>query len=210
MAAKTYYYARVSSKDQSLVRQIEAFKADGADDRDIVMEKQSGKNMNRPAYQAMKTQMLRPGDTLVIKSLDRLGRNKNQIKNELEYYRQNHIRVRILDLPTTNVKPALGQEAVIDLVNTLLIEVVSYMAEQERANIRQRQAEGIAIAKAQGKYKGRQPKKFDEKQFSDLYNQYMTRKITKAEMAKQLGVSRATLNRHLQKRGLMPKKQVDT
>ncbi len=175
MASKTYYYARVSSNSQSLARQIEAFKEDGADERDIVTEKQSGKNMDRPAYQAMKTQMLRPGDTLVIKSLDRLGRNKNQIKDELNYYRQNQIRVRILDLPTTNIKPAPGQEAVIDLVNTLLIEVLSYMAEQERANIRQRQAEGIAIAKAEGKYRGRQPKKFDEDEFMKLYEQYRTR-----------------------------------
>lgn len=205
MGAKTYYYARVSSKDQNLARQIEAFKADGADDHDIVTEKQSGKDMDRPAYQAMKTQMLRPGDTLVVKSLDRLGRNKNQIKDELEYYRKNDIRVRVLDLPTTNIKPAPGQEAVVDLVNSLLIEVMSYMAEQERMNIRQRQAEGIAIAKAQGKYKGRQPKKLDEDQFNDLYHQYMTRQITKCEMAESLGISRMTLNRHLQKRGLMPK-----
>lgn len=206
MASKTYYYARVSSNSQSLARQIEAFKEDGADERDIVTEKQSGKNMDRPAYQAMKTQMLRPGDTLVIKSLDRLGRNKNQIKNELEYYRQNQIRVRILDLPTTNIKPAPGQEAVIDLVNTLLIEVLSYMAEQERANIRQRQAEGIAIAKAEGKYRGRQPKKFDEDEFMKLYEQYRTRQITKKVMAEKLHVSKTTLNRHLRKRGLMPGK----
>ena len=70
-------------------------------------------------------------------------------KDQLEYYRKNKIRVRILDLPTTNIKPMPGQEAMIDLINNLLIEVLSYMAEQERLNIRQRQAEGIAIAKAQ-------------------------------------------------------------
>lgn len=202
MGTKTFYYARVSSKDQHLARQIEAFRKDGADDRDIISDKQSGKDMNRPAYQALKNQILRPGDTLVVKSLDRLGRNKEQIKDELEYYRRNKIRVRILDLPTTNIKPIPGQEAMVDLINNLLIEVLSYMAEQERINIRQRQAEGIAIAKAQGKYKGRQPKKFEEAEFQSLYKQYMTRAITKREMAEKLHVSRTTLDRHLQKRGL--------
>jgi DNA invertase Pin-like site-specific DNA recombinase len=203
MQTKTFYYARVSSNSQNLARQIEAFKADGANDRDIITEKQSCKNMNHPAYQALKTQMLRPGDTLVVKSLDRLGRNKAQIKDELEYYRKNHIRVRILDLPTTNIKAAPGQEAVVDLVNNLLIEVLSYMAEQERINIRQRQAEGIAIAKAQGKYKERQPKRLDDSKFKTLYEQYRTRQISKTEMAKQLNISRTTLNRHLRSLGLM-------
>lgn len=203
MTAKTFYYARVSSRSQSLSRQIEAFKADGADERDIITEKASGKDMDRPAYQALKTQMLRSGDTLVIKSLDRLGRNKQQIKDELEYYRRHSIRVRILDLPTTNVKPAPGQEAVVELVNDLLIEVLAYVAEQERENLRRRQAEGIAIAKEQGKYKGRQEIQFDEEQFADLYEKYRTRRITKKEMAEQLHIARSTLDKHLKKRGLM-------
>lgn len=206
MESKTFYYARVSSDSQNLSRQIEAFKADGADDRDIITEKRSGKDMDRPAYQAMKTHMLRPGDTLVVKSLDRLGRNKKQIKEELEYYRSNGIRVRILDLPTTNIKVSPGQEPILELVNNLLIEVLAYVAEQERLNIRQRQAEGIALAKAQGKYKGRQPKKFDETEFMSLYEQYHTRQITKKAMAERLGLSKTTLDRHLRKRGLMAPK----
>ena len=149
MAAKTYYYARVSSDGQNLSRQLEAFKADGADDdRYIIKEKQTGRDFERPAYQAMKTQMLREGDTLVVTSLDRLGRNKSGIKEELEYYKKHDIRVRILDLPTSNVSVGEGQEWILDMVNNVIIEVLASIAEQERITIRKRQAEGIAIAKS--------------------------------------------------------------
>ena len=157
MAAKTYYYARVSSDGQNLSRQVEAFKADGADDdRYIIKEKQTGRDFERPAYQAMKTQMLREGDTLVVTSLDRLGRNKSGIKEELEYYKKHDIRVRILDLPTSNVSVGEGQEWILDMVNNVIIEVLASIAEQERITIRKRQAEGIAIAKAEEKLLGEQ------------------------------------------------------
>ena len=96
MESRTIYYARVSSNQQNLDRQIEAFKALGADDRDIITDKESGKDTNRSGYQAMKTLLLRRGDTLVVKSLDRLSRNKMDIKNELEYYKKHGIRVKIL------------------------------------------------------------------------------------------------------------------
>lgn len=205
MAAKTYYYARVSSASQNLARQIEAFHNDGADDHDIITEKKSGKDMDRPEYQAMKQHMLRPGDTLVVMSLDRLGRNKQSIKDELDYYRKNDIRVRILDIPTSNFKPAPGQEWILDMVNNIIIEVLASQAEQERLTIRKRQAEGIAIAKAEGKYKGRQPKHIDEKLFRSLYNEFLMRKINKTEMAKQLGIARPTLDHILRQRGMMTK-----
>lgn len=205
MAAKTYYYARVSSASQNLARQIEAFHNDGADDHDIITEKKSGKDMDRPEYQAMKQHMLRPGDTLVVMSLDRLGRNKQSIKDELDYYRKNDIRVRILDIPTSNFKPAPGQEWILDMVNNIIIEVLASQAEQERLTIRKRQAEGIAIAKAEGKYKGRQPRKIDEVLFNTLYNDFLMRKISKTELAKRLNMTRPTLDRILKKRGLMKK-----
>lgn len=202
MDKRTYYYARVSSKSQNLARQIEAFKKDGANDHDIITEQQSGKNMDRPEYQAMKTHMLRSGDTLVVMSLDRLGRNKEVIKEELRYYKEHHIRVRILDLPTTNIHVPQNQEWVIDVVNNILIEVLSAMAEQERLTIRKRQAEGIAIAKKEGKYKGKPPLKIDEDKLHHLFNDYKIRKITKVKMAKELGISRPTLNRVLDRYGL--------
>lgn len=202
MDKRTYYYARVSSKSQNLARQIEAFKKDGANDHDIITEQQSGKNMDRPEYQAMKMHMLRPGDTLVVMSLDRLGRNKEAIKEELRYYKEHHIRVRILDLPTTNINVPQNQEWVIDVVNNILIEVLSAMAEQERLTIRKRQAEGIAIAKKAGKYKGKPPLKIDEDKLCKLFDDYKGRKITKVKMAKELGISRPTLNRVLDRYGL--------
>ena len=84
MDSRTYYYARVSTKDQNLDRQISAFKALGATEREIITDKESGKNLDRSGYQALKNTILRRGDTLVIKSLDRLSRSKNDIHNELQ------------------------------------------------------------------------------------------------------------------------------
>ncbi len=199
MASKTYYYARVSSTSQNLARQIEAFKTDGADDYDIITEKKFGKDMNRLEYQAMKQHMLCNGDMLVVMSLDILGQNKQTIKDELEYFKNHNIRVRILDLPTSNFNPDKGQEWVLDKFRDILIEVLSSQAEQERCLIKKRQAEGIAIAKAEGKFKGRQPMKIDENKVKDLYKQYMSREITKVKMAQELGISRPTLNKLIAK-----------
>lgn len=94
MNSRTYYYARVSSKEQNLDRQIAAFISLGADERDIITDKESGKNLNRAGYQALKNAMLRRGDTLVIKSLDRLSRNKTDIKSKLQYFKDNGILVQ--------------------------------------------------------------------------------------------------------------------
>ena len=156
--------------------------------------------MDRPEYQALKNHMLRPGDTLVVMSLDRLGRNKKAIKDELEYFKNHDIRVRILDIPTSNFHPEPGQEWIIDMVNNILIEVLASQAEQERLTIRKRQAEGIAIAKAEGKYKGGQQKEIDEEKLNLLYKQYMSRKISKSKMASELGVRRATMDKILERR----------
>ena len=130
MENRTFYYARVSSQDQHLDRQIAAFKQLGAQDRDIVTDKQSGKDLDRAGYQALKTTMLRPGDTLVIKSLDRLSRNKQDIKTELEYFRSHKIRVKVLDLPTTMMELPEGQAWIFEMVNNILIEVLGTIAQQ--------------------------------------------------------------------------------
>lgn len=101
--SRTYYYARVSARDQKLDRQLAAFKTLGAKDREIVTDKESGKDLERPGYQALKTTILRPGDTLVIKSLDRLSRSKTDIRNELQWFKDNSIRLKVIDLPTTMI-----------------------------------------------------------------------------------------------------------
>lgn len=179
MATKTYYYARVSSNNQNLDRQIERFKELGADDRDIITEKKSGKNIDdREAYKAMRNQLLRQGDTLVISSIDRLGRNKNDIKNELEYYKENDIRVKILDIPTSMIDFPDNQEWIRDMVNNILIEVLGSMAEQERENIRKRQAEGIAAAKKQGNVKFGRPKVEKPNNWNDVVAKLNANEIT--------------------------------
>ena len=152
MENRTYYYARVSTKEQNLDRQLNAFRQLGATDRDIVTDKESGKNLDRSGYQALKTTILRQGDTLVIKSLDRLSRNKGDIRAELQYFKEHGIRVKIIDLPTTMTDFPIGQEWVLEMVNNILIEVLGTIAEQERTTIRQRQREGIESARSKGKH----------------------------------------------------------
>lgn len=157
MSSKTYYYARVSSTDQALDRQLEAFCSLGADERDIITDKQSGKNLERAGYMALKSTMLRPDDTLVIKSLDRLSRNKMDIKNELQYFKDNNIRLKVIDLPTTMLDLPPEQAWVMDMVNNILIEVLSSIAEQEYHTIHKRQMEGIKAAKNNNVRFGRPP-----------------------------------------------------
>lgn len=152
---KTFYYARVSTQDQNLARQLETFHALGADDREIITDKESGKNLDRPGYQALKATVLRLDDVLIVKSLDRLSRSKTDIHDELRWLKENGIRLKVIDLPTTMMDLPEGQEWVFEMVNNILIEVLGTIAEQERLTIRQRQREGIQAAKACGKHLGR-------------------------------------------------------
>lgn len=177
MDSRTFYYARVSSKDQNLDRQLAAFKELGANDRDIITDKESGKDLNRVGYQALKNGMLRQGDTLVIKSLDRLSRSKRDIKAELEWFKDNNIRLKVIDLPTTMMDLPEGQEWVFEMVNNILIEVLGTIAEQERATIKSRQAEGITAAKAKGVKFGRPALQFPAN-WNEVYTQWKNGEIT--------------------------------
>lgn len=188
---KTFYYARVSTREQNLDRQLEAFKALGADEREIVTDKESGKNLDRPGYQALKTAMLRPGDTLVVKSLDRLSRSKADIRNELEYFKANGIRLKVIDLPTTMMELPAGQEWVFEMVNNILIEVLGTIAEQERETIRRRQREGIDAAKAKGKHLGR-PAAVRPENWDAVIADWRAGRITAREAMKLLGMKRTT------------------
>lgn len=194
MDNKTFYYARVSSREQNLDRQIEAFKKLGADEREIICDKESGKNLDRTGYQALKTTMLRSGDTLIIKSLDRLSRNKADIKNELQYFKDNNIRLKVIDLPTTMMDLPKGQEWVFDMVNNILIEVLGTIAEQERQTIRKRQREGIDAAKAKGKHLGR-PKLELPDNYDEVINLWQNNEITARQAMKMLGVSKSVFYR---------------
>ena len=177
MDSRTYYYARVSSKEQNLDRQIAAFQALGAQEREIITDKESGKNLDRAGYQALKNTILRRGDTLVVKSLDRLSRNKTDIKNELQYFKDNGIRLKVIDLPTTMMDLPKGQEWVFEMVNNILIEVLGTIAEQERETIRKRQAEGIEAAKQKGKKLGRPALAFPDN-WQSVYDSWQSGEIT--------------------------------
>ena len=198
MDNRTFYYARVSSKDQNLDRQLAAFKALGADERDIITDKESGKDFNRAGYQALKNGMLRQGDTLVIKSLDRLSRNKRDIKTELEWFKDNNIRLKVIDLPTTMMDLPEGQEWVFEMVNNILIEVLGTIAEQERATIKSRQAEGINIAKAKGVKFGRPALQFPAN-WNEVYTQWKNGEITAKVAMEKTGTKRTSFYKLVKK-----------
>ena len=174
MENRTYFYARVSSKE-----------------RNIITDKESGKNLNRPGYQALKSTILRKGDTLVIKSLDRLSRNKTDITNELQYFRDNNIRLKVIDLPTTMADLPEGQEWVFEMVNNILIEVLGTIAEQERETIKQRQAEGIAAAKENGKKLGRPALQFPSN-WDEVYTSWKAGAITAKVAMEQTNTKRTS------------------
>lgn len=188
MDSRTYYYARVSSKDQNLDRQLAAFAAMGAQERDI--DRQKSGRLDRSGYKALKTAMLRRGDTLVIKSLDRLSRNKGDIKKNWNFSK-NGIRLKVLDLPTTMIELPEGQEWVFDMVNNILIEVLVSIAQQERETIKKCQAEGIAAAKEKGKHLGR-PALIYPENWNEVYTAWKTGQITAKTAMERTGLKRTS------------------
>ena len=138
-----YFSARVSSKDQNLARQIAEAKKYGVPEENIFCDKITGRKKDRPEYDRMKT-LLQRGDEVYFKELDRIGRDKLLIKEELEWFKDNGIIVRVLDVPTTLMELPKGQEWVFEMVNNILIEVLGTIAEQEWKKTKQRREEGIA------------------------------------------------------------------
>lgn len=191
MKSKTYYYARVSTKEQNLDRQLAAFRELGADERDIICDKESGKDLDRPGYRMLRDYMLRPGDTLVIKSLDRLSRRKEDIKNELRHFHDMGVRVKIIDLPTSMIEVPAGQEWVLDMVNNILIEVLGTIAEQERETTLKRQAEGIAAAREKGVDFGR-PKIEYPSDWAQVYVAWKSGGISARMAMERLGLKKTT------------------
>lgn len=151
----TWGYARISSMTQHEDRQIKKLKEFGVEERNIIVDKESGKNLERDGYQLLKTKLLRAGDTLVIKELDRLGRKKSDIKRELEEFKAMNIRVKILDIPTTLVDFKEETQWIQEMITNILIEVLGGFAEEERKKILKRQREGIDVALEKGVKFGR-------------------------------------------------------
>ena len=165
----------------------------------IVTDKQSGKDLNRPGYQALKGCFgLRAGDTLYIMSLDRLSRSKADIKGELQWFKEHDVRLMVLDLPTSMIQVPEGQEWITEMINNILIEVLSSMAEQERLNIIRRQRQGIDAAKAKGKHLGRP---FIElpKNTEVVLELWKNKKIGTFDACKKLGISKTTFYRTIQR-----------
>ncbi|GIP25405.1 DNA recombinase [Paenibacillus sp. J23TS9] len=196
MSTKTFAYIRVSTKDQNPDRQIHEMIQLGISERDIFIEKESGKNFDRPQYQALK-QCLRHGDLLYIKSIDRFGRNSKEIKREWEHITQEiKADIKVLDMPlldTTQHKDTLGT-----FVSDLVLQVLSFVAERERENIKQRQAEGISVAKAKGKHLGRPQMNWEsltreQKATLELnYSKWQDKEITAVQFMEMLRLRKNT------------------
>ena len=190
MKPKTYGYVRVSTREQNEARQVIALEEFGVDE--IMMDKQSGKDFNRPQYQLL-IAALSPGDVLVIKSIDRLGRNYEEI---LEQWRiitkEKQAAIVVLDMPlldTRNSRDLTGT-----LIADIVLQLLRYMAQLEREFILQRQAEGIAAAKRRGVHFGREPMERPSAYYS-VYQEWKTGKLSARAAAKTLGISHTTFLR---------------
>ncbi|MGH1323557.1 recombinase family protein [Bacillus pretiosus] len=188
--AISFGYIRVSSQDQHLDRQYKALEPYVTDTKYIYSDKASGKDFERDGFQNM-LKAMRAGDTLYIKSIDRLGRNKAQIKEYLEYFKREKIRVKIIDLPTTMTDVPAGQDWVIDMINNIIIEVYTSIAEQERRTIKERQREGIDAAKEKGKHLGRPVMELPV-DWDRLYSDWKEKKIMAVEFMAAVNMKKAT------------------
>ncbi|MBN8049155.1 recombinase family protein [Paraclostridium bifermentans] len=193
---RKFFYARISTKDQTLERQIVEAKKLGIDESYIFLEVASGKDFKRPEYQLLK-RMLREGDVLYIKSLDRLGRNKQMILDEWnELVKVKKVDIVILDMPlldTTKYKDMNGLE---NLISDIILQLLSYMAEDERLRTKERQREGIKIAREKGIKFGRRKIDPGEK-FEEVYQEWKSGKITAVKAMEILGLKSNTFYRRV-------------
>ena len=189
---KTYGYVRVSTREQNEARQFIAMEAFGVIPENIFLDKQSGKDFNRPKYK-MLLAMLQKEDVLVVKSIDRLGRNYEEI---LEQWRiitkEKQAAIVVLDMPLLDTRGSRGLMGT--LIADIVLQLLSYVAETERAFIRQRQAEGIAAAKARGQRFGPKPRERGT-EFEELKHQWLNGDISARTAAKRLSVSHNTFIR---------------
>lgn len=189
MSEKTYGYIRVSTKEQNDDRQRIAMQEFGVLEKQIYLDKQSGKNFERPAYQRL-IKKLKPGDTLVIKSIDRLGRNYNEILEQWRFItKEKRVGVVVLDMPLLDTRQ--GRDLTGTLIADIVLQLLSYVAETERQFIRQRQAEGIAAAKARGVRFGRRPM-VRPVEYENITQRWKNGELSARAAAAQLGVAHKT------------------
>ena len=185
--SKMFGYARVSSKDQNPDRQIEAFKGIGIDERDIFLDKESGKDFNRDSYQTM-IRVLRDGDVVFVSSIDRLGRDYNEISKQWATITQEiKADIVVMDMPLLDTrnkdKDLTGQ-----LIGDIVLKLLSYVAEVERRDIKERQRQGIEEAKKRGVYTGRKPIDIDIKAFEIVYGEVVRKERTNKYAMQKLGL----------------------
>ncbi|MDO4267228.1 MAG: recombinase family protein [Eubacteriales bacterium] len=193
MTGKTYGYIRVSTKEQNEDRQRIALREFPVQDRYIYMDKLSGKDFNRPRYRALMDR-IKAGDLLVVKSIDRLGRNYDEILLQWRIItKEKQADIVILDMPLLDTRKS-GKDLTGTFVADLVLQILSYVAQTERENIHQRQMEGIAAARLRGVRFGR-PRKTVPEQFWQLKTQWELRQISSREAAKRLEIAQDTFLR---------------
>ncbi|AGK96691.1 recombinase family protein [Clostridium pasteurianum] len=193
---RSFFYARVSSKDQSLERQLVTAKELGIENEYIFIEKASGKDFKRPEYQLMK-RMLREEDILYIKSLDRLGRNKQMILDEWrELTRDKKINIVVWDMPLLDTRKYKDMNGLENLISDLILQLLSYMAEDERKRIKERQEEGIKAAIKKGVKLGRRKTPIDEN-FKTVYARWKRGEITAVEAMELVSMKSNTFYRRV-------------
>lgn len=192
-----YGYARVSSRDQNIDRQIIALKEVGVEEENIFIDKQSGKDFNRPSYQEL-LETIKTGDMVIIKSIDRLGRNYSEILEQWRIITKVlNVDIKVIDMPLLDT--SYGDGTLNNFIADLVLQILSFQAEQERICIKQRQAEGIAAAKQKGVKFGR-PRKQLPSNFEDLYSRYLNNEPVDRLSKDCKGLSKSTLRLRLQER----------
>ena len=187
MGSLIYGYIRVSAKDQNAARQLIAIKEYGISDKNIFIEKMSGKDFERPVYRKL-IERLKPGDTLVVKSLDRIGRNYDAVLDEWRYLtRDLKVGIVVLDIPLLDTRQK-KKDLTASFIADMVLQILSYISETERVFMKQRQAEGIAAAKARGVRFGRLPKERPAL-FSEYKNKWKNGEVSAREAGRVLGVS---------------------
>lgn len=189
MNGQLYGYIRVSTIDQNEDRQVIALKAKQVPEQNIYMDKQSGKDFNRPQYKKL-VKRLKPGDLLYILSIDRLGRNYEEIQNQWRILtKELGVDICVIDMPLLDTRN--GKDLMGTFIADLVLQILSFVAQSERENIRKRQAQGIAAAKARGVRFGRPPKPLPEN-YHSAYQRWKSGKITGTAAAKECGMPLST------------------
>ncbi len=189
---KTYGYIRVSTKEQNEDRQLIAMREFGVAEENIILDKQSGKNFDRPGYKRLMRE-LKAGDTLIIKSIDRLGRNYEEILEQWrDITKDKQVAIVVLDMPLLDTRQ--GRDLTGVLIADIVLQLLSYVAQTEREFNRQRQAEGIAAAKAKGVHFGRNFKDRGE-HYEEIRAAWARGEISGRAAAKELGVAHGTFQR---------------